>query len=90
MSNNTVVKRHLDPDIFKDFLKDHNTSIRQLGGLCAANERTIRRCVKDEEVTLGVALDLCNYFNCDFNQLFGPDDSYSWNRDKANLFARVK
>ena len=54
-----VVKRHLDPDIFKAFIKEKGVSIRQLGDLCATTERTIRRCIKDKEVTLSIALDLC-------------------------------
>jgi len=58
LGTRAVVKRHLDPDIFKAFIKERGVSIRQLGDLCATTERTIRRCIKDEEVTLTIALDV--------------------------------
>lgn len=90
MGSRATVKRHLDPDIFKAYVKAHGTSIRQLGELCATNERTIRRCVKDEEVTLTIALDLCAYFQCNFNELFGPDNSPQWKKSMVDILKRVR
>ena len=90
LGTRAVVKRHLDPDIFKQYIKSRGVSIRQLGDLCATNERTIRRCIKDKEITLSIALDLCAYFQCDFNQIFGPDTSLEWKRSMTDIFKRVR
>ena len=90
MGTRAVVKRHLNPDIFKEYLKSHGVSIKQLGVLCITNERTIRRCIKDEEVTLPIALDLCGYFGCNFNQLFGPDESPEWKKAMVDIMKRVR
>lgn len=90
MANTVVVRRHVDPDIFKAYIKSQGVSVRQLGSLCQANERTIRRMLLDKEVTLNVALDLCAYFNCNFNQLFGPDNSPEWKRSMVDILKRVR
>lgn len=90
MGNRATVKRHLDPDIFKNYLKEQGVSIRQLGSLCNTNERTIRRCIKDEEITLTVALDLCAYFGCNFNTIFGPDNSPQWKKSMVDIMKRVR
>ena len=90
MANKVVVKRHVDPDIFKNYIKSQGVSIRQLGSLCQANEKTIRRMLQDREVTLNVALDLCAYFNCNFNQIFGPDMSPEWKKSMVDILKRVR
>ena len=90
LGTRAVIKRHLDPDIFKAFIKSKGVSIRQLGDLCTTTERTIRRCIKDEEVTLTIALDLCAYFQCNFNQIFGPDDSPEWKKSMVDILKRVR
>lgn len=90
MGNRAVVKRHVDPDIFKEYIKNQGVTIRQLGSLCASNEKTIRRMLKDQEVTLTVALDLCTYFDCDFETLFGPDNSDSWHRSVITIMKKVR
>lgn len=90
MANTVVVRRHVDPDIFKDFIKSRGVSIRQLGSFCQANEKTIRRMLLDREVTLNVALDLCAYFNCNFNQIFGPDTSPEWKKSMVDILKRVR
>ena len=90
MGNSVYVKRHVDPDIFKQFIKSRGVSIRQLGSYCACNDRTIRRTLKCEEITLNVALDIAAFFDADFDELFGPDDSYAWTRSKKRIFSQVK
>lgn len=90
MGNRSVVKRHVDPDIFKEYIKNRGVTIRQLGSLCASNEKTIRRMLKDQEVTLTVALDLCTYFDCNFDTLFGPDKSNSWRNSVVNILKKVR
>ena len=90
MGNRAVVKRHVDPDIFKEYIKSRGVTIRQLGSLCESNERTIRRMLKDQEVTLTVALDLCTYFDCNFDELFGPDDSNSWRGSVVTILKKVR
>lgn len=90
MANTVVVRRHVDPDIFKAYIKSQGVSIRQLGSLCQANERTIRRMLQDKEVTLNVALDLCAYFDCNFNQLFGLDTSSEWKKSMVDIIKRVR
>jgi len=89
MASQATVKRHVDPDIFKDFLKRKNTSIRQLGSSSEVNEKTIRRMLQTQEVTLNVALDLCKHFNCTFDDIFGPDDRPEWTRSKNDIIRRV-
>ena len=90
MGNRSVVKRHVDPDIFKNYIRSRGVTIRQLGSLCESKEKTIRRMLKDQEVTLTVALDLCTYFDCDFDTLFGPDDSSSWKGSVVTIMKKVR
>lgn len=90
MSNRAVIKRHLDPDIFKNYIKSQGVSIRQLDNLCETTERTIRRMLKDEEITLTVALDICRCFDCNFNEIFGPDTSPEWKRSMVDILKRVR
>lgn len=86
-----VVRRRVDPDVFKAYIKDQDVTIRQLGDLCQTSERTIRRMVNhDHCVTLNVALDLCAYFNCNFNDLFGPDESPEWKKNMVDILKRVR
>ena len=90
MASNAVIRRHVDPDIFKNFIKSKGVSIRQLGSLCETNERSIRRMLQDREVTLNVALDLCKYFDCNFNDIFGPDNSLDWKKSVVDILKRVR
>lgn len=90
MASQAVIKRHVDPDIFKKYIKSQGVSIRQLGSLCEANERTIRRMLQSKEVTLNVALDLSKFFNCNFNELFGPDNSPEWKKSMVDILKRVR
>ena len=90
MGNKAVFKRHVDPDIFKSFIKSRGVSIRQLGSLCATNERTIRRILQDKEITLNVALDLSRYFDADFETMFGVDDSNSWRYAVVHIIKNVR
>jgi plasmid maintenance system antidote protein VapI len=90
MSSNAVIKRHVDPDIFKAFIKEHNVSIRQLGSFCQTNEKSIRRMLQDREVTLNIALDLCTYFDCNFNQLFGQDTRPEWKKSMVDILKKVR
>lgn len=90
MGNRAVVKRHVNPDIFKEYIKSRGVTIRQLGSLCETNEKTIRRMLKDEEVTLTVALDLCTFFDCNFNDIFGPDESAGWKGSVVTILKKVR
>ena len=90
MSSRAITKRRVDPDIFKDFIKNKGVSIRQLGNLCATNERTIRRMLQDEEVTLNIALDLCTYLDCNFDDLFGKDDRPRWRESVESIVEKVR
>ena len=74
------IKRRIDPDIFKAYIKERGLTIRQLASLCETHENTIRRCLKDAEVTLTIGIDLCRTLDCDFDELFGKDDSVGWAR----------
>lgn len=90
MASRAISKRHVDPDIFKNYIKSRGVSIRQLGSFCETNERTIRRMLQDREVTLNIALDLCVYFDCDFDELFGPDDSPQWKKSVVTVLKKVR
>lgn len=90
MASAAIAKRSVDPDIFKEFLKSKGVSIRQLGSLCETNERTIRRMLQDKEVTLNVALDLCSYFDCNFIDLFGEDNSDQWKNSVVRILKKVR
>lgn len=90
MASNAVIKRHVDPDIFKNYIKSRGISIRQLGSLCEANERTIRRMLQDGSVTLNVALDLCKCFDCNFDQIFGCDESPEWKKAMTDILKTVR
>ena len=90
MSNKATFKRRINPDIFKAFIKERGVSIRQIGDLCDTNERTIRRILKDEEITLTVALDLSRYFETDFETMFGPDNSTRWKRAVVHIIKNVR
>jgi DNA-binding XRE family transcriptional regulator len=89
MANRVSLKRHVDPDIFKEFIKSKGMSIRQLGIYCDANERTIRRMLDQRQVTLTIAFDICQVFDCDFNDIFGPDDSNEWKEAKNFLQKKI-
>lgn len=78
MSRRISLKRHVDPEIFKEFIKSKGVSIRHLQIYCDCSEKTIRRALLQESITLNVALDICQYFKCDFDDIFGPDDSDKW------------
>jgi plasmid maintenance system antidote protein VapI len=90
MANKAVIKRHVDPDIFKNYIKNRGVSIRQLGTLCDSHEKTIRRMLQTREVTLNVALDLCKYFDCNFNEIFGPDTSPEWKKSMVDILKTVR
>lgn len=90
MANKATVRRHVDPEVFKNYIKSRGVSIRQLGSLCETNEKTIRRMLLDGEVTLTIGLDLCAYFDCDFNELFGYDNSPEWKKSMRNVLKRVR
>lgn len=90
MANRVSFKRHVDPDIFKAYLKQRGYSIRQLEMYCDTTERTIRRCLKQESVTLTIALDLCQFFGCDFDDIFGPDDSKEWREAMVFILKKVR
>lgn len=90
MASQAVIKRHVDPDIFKSYIKSKGVSIRQLGTLCETNEKTIRRMLQDRETTLNIALDLCKFFNCTFNDIFGPDDSPEWKKSMIDILKKVR
>ena len=63
MANRVSLKRHVDPDIFKEFIKSKGMSIRQLGIYCDANERTIRRMLDQRQVTLTIAFERSQEFS---------------------------
>ena len=90
MSTNSMIRRHVDPEVFKSYIKSRGVSIRQLDLYCNTSERTIRRMLKTEEVTLTVALDLCLYFDCNFDQLFGVDDSREWHKAVTIILKKVR
>jgi DNA-binding XRE family transcriptional regulator len=89
-ANSASVKRHVDPVIFKEFLRRNNISIRQLGALVDTNEKTIRRMLQQEEVTLNVAVDLCTFFHCTFDDIFGKDDSVYWHQKRLQLLKMLR
>ena len=90
MANNASVKRHVDPDVFKNYIHNRGYSIRQLGSLVDTNERTIRRMLQQKEVTLNVAIDLCTFFECTFDDIFGPDDSHYWSKKRLRLLKMLR
>ena len=90
MGSSYRITRHVDPDIFKNYIKEKGLSIRQLGDYCNTTERTIRRMVNDQEVTLNVAIDLCNYFHCNFDDIFGPDESEQWGYTKNRILNQIR
>ena len=78
MSRRISLKRHVDPEVFKEFIKSKGLSIRQLEMYCDCSEKTIRRALQQESISLNVALDICQHFKCNFNDIFGPDESDKW------------
>ena len=78
MDKRVKLKRHVDPEVFNEFIKSKGLSIRQLELYCDCSEKTIRRALKQEEISLNVGLDICQHLKCNFDQVFGKDDSESW------------
>lgn len=78
MEKRVKLKRHVDPEVFNEFIKSKGLSIRQLELYCDCSEKTIRRALKQEEISLNVGLDICQHLKCNFDQAFGKDDSESW------------
>lgn len=83
-------KRHVDPNVFKTYISSQGLSIRQLGIYIDCNEKTIRRMLKDEEVTLNVALSMIRFFECTFDDIFGVDDSPDWAQAKELIFNSLR
>lgn len=84
------IKRSVDPEVFKAYLKSRNMSISTLAAISASSEKTIKRCLKDGEVTLGVALDLCQSLECNFITLFGEDSSDKWKKTMVKLYKMIR
>ena len=84
------IKRHIDTNTFKSFIKNKGLSITTLANLSESSEKTIKRCIKEGYVTLGVGIDLCRTLNCDFIELFGPDDSPEWKKSMVTLYKIIR
>lgn len=84
------IKRHVDVNTFKTFIKSKGLSISTLANLSESSEKTIKRCLKDEYVTLGVGIDLCRTLECSFNELFGEDSSPEWKRNIVKLYNIIR
>ncbi len=84
------VKRKINADTFKNYLKSRNMSVTQLANLAESSEKTIKRCVKDQSVTLGVAIDLCRVLGCSFIDLFGEDNSTEWKKTMVMLYKIIR
>lgn len=84
------IKRHVDVDTFKSFIKSRGLSTTTLANLSESSEKTIKRCLKDGYVTLGVGIDLCRTLDCDFIELFGPDDSPEWKKSMIKLYKIIR
>lgn len=90
MNKRVKLKRHVDPDIFKEYIKSQGLSIRQLEPYTGVSERTIRRGLSDGEFTIGIALQLCQYFECDFDIIFGEDKSEDWRKAVVFVLKNVR
>ena len=84
------IKRKVNVDIFKSYLKSRDTSVTQLANLAESSEKTIKRCLKEECVTLGVAIDLCRVLECSFIDLFGEDESPQWKKTMIMLYKTIR
>ena len=69
MSNRSVPKRKIDSDIFKSYLKNVGLSIRELAKKTDAHERTLRRSLDDEEMSITVLLELSTILYLGINLL---------------------
>lgn len=84
------IKRSINVDIFKQYLKDRNMTVEGLSRLSESSEKTIRRSLKDGYVTLGVGIDLCRTLDCSFIDLFGEDVSPSWKKNMTKLYKIIR
>ena len=84
------IKRHVDVNTFKAFIKSKGLSTTTLANLSESSEKTIKRCLKEGYVTLGVGIDLCRTLDCDFVTLFGPDDSPEWKKSMVTLYKIIR
>lgn len=84
------IKRHINVDVFKDFIKSRGLSVTTLANLSESSEKTIKRSLKDGYVTLGVGIDLCRTLDCDFDELFGPDESSEWKKSMIKLYKIIR
>lgn len=84
------IKRKVNVEVFKSYLKSRDLSITQLSNLAESSEKTIKRGLKDGYVTLGVAIDLCRVLQCNFIELFGEDDSPQWKKSMVMLYKTVR
>ena len=84
------IMRSVDPEVFKAYLKSRNMSVSTLAAISASSEKTIKRCLKDRSVTLGVALDLCQSLDCNFITLFGEDESDKWKKTMVKLYKMIR
>ena len=84
------IKRHVDVNTFKRFIKFKGLTVSTLANLSESSEKTIKRCLKDGYVTLGVGIDLCRTLDCSFIELFGPDDSPEWKKSMIKLYKIIR
>lgn len=84
------VKRKINADTFKNYLKSRNMSVTQLANLAESSEKTIKRSLKDGWATLGVAIDLCRVLQCSFIELFGEDESPEWKKSMIMLYKIIR
>lgn len=84
------IKRRIDVNTFKRFLKFKGLTVSTLSNLSESSEKTIKRCLRDGYVTLGVGIDLCRTLDCDFIELFGPDDSPEWKKSMVKLYKIIR
>lgn len=78
MANQKVRNRQIDSDIFKQYLKEHSLSVKDISSKTGIAEKTLKRCLDDKCMSIGIVLDICKILDENAIALFGEDDSSQW------------
>jgi len=85
MANQKVRNRSVDSDIFKNYLKNRGLSVKDVCSKTSLSEKTLKRCLEDGFMSIGIVLDICYALDDGADNLFGEDTSPSWQKSLGYL-----
>lgn len=78
MAGQKVRNRKVNGDIFKEYLKNRGYSIKYVSEKTDITEKTIKRCLDDGAMSVGMVLNICYFLDEKASVLFGKDETEKW------------